>query len=362
MDPIEQALHEKPLCQAWPTPENPSPVVGIGAGSIVRSAHLPAYRRLGLPVLGLFDTKFEVAASLCADFEVPHIYKSLEEALSAASAIFDVAVPADALRGILERVPEGSTLLIQKPFGRDLPEARVLCALCQEKSLRAAVNFQLRFSPSVLALKDAISRGLLGEIIDAEVRVNVHTPWQNWDFLRGIPRHEILYHSIHYLDLFRSLFGDPKGVYCKVTRNPTLVDYSDTSTSIALDYGEHLRALISTFHGHDFGDRHAMSQFKVEGTRGAAVLCMGVNLDYPQGKPDRLELISKDGSTWHDIPLRGGWFDHAFEGTMSNLQRHASGEDDKLETEVRDATRTMALVEACYQSSQTGATPLFYDT
>jgi hypothetical protein len=81
---------------------------------------------------------------------------------------------------------------------------------------------------------------------------------------------------------------------------------------------------------------------------------MGVNLDYPKGQPDSLELAHKGEAVWHEEPLRGGWFDHAFEGTMSNLQRFVSGEDAELVTAVADAARTMALVEACYRSSDLG--------
>src|SRR5207342_3263498 len=32
------------LSQAWPRPAHPRPIVIIGAGAIVRTAHLPAYR------------------------------------------------------------------------------------------------------------------------------------------------------------------------------------------------------------------------------------------------------------------------------------------------------------------------------
>jgi predicted dehydrogenase len=361
MESLERALRDQPLSQAWPRAKNPVPIVVIGAGGIVRSAHLPAYARIGLPVLGAFDQKLDVAGALAADFGLPKAFGSLDNALEAGratGAIFDLAVPADAIEGVLERLPERSAILIQKPFGRDLEEANRLLALCHKKALRAAVNFQLRFSPNVLALRDAIARGLLGQIVDAEVRVNVHTPWHLWDFLRGIPRHEVLYHSIHYLDLLRLLLGEPSGVYSKVTRSPDLPDYSDTRSTTILDYGEQVRAVVSTFHGHDFGTRHAMSQLKLEGTRGVAVLRLGVNLDYPKGQPDSLELALKGEPIWHQVPLRGGWFDHAFEGTMSNLQRYVSGEDDVLVTRVDDATRTMALVEACYRSSRAGSTPI----
>ena len=84
---------------------------------------------------------------------------------------------------------------------------------------------------------------------------------------------------------------------------------------------------------------------------------MGVNLDYPDGGPDRLEVALGKGP-WNSVPLRGSWFTEAFEGPMSNLQRFVAGEDANLVSPVEDAIKTMAVVEACYQSSATGSTPI----
>ena len=61
---------------------------------------------------------------------------------------------------------------------------------------------------------------------------------------------------------------------------------------------------------------------------------------------------------WQQVELRGSWFIEAFEGPMSNLQRFVAGEDAALVSPVDDAIRTMALVEACYQSSAAGGTPV----
>ena len=61
---------------------------------------------------------------------------------------------------------------------------------------------------------------------------------------------------------------------------------------------------------------------------------------------------------WNAVPLRGSWFTEAFEGPMSNLQRFISGEDTTLLGSVHDAIKTMAVVEACYESSARGGTPI----
>jgi predicted dehydrogenase len=84
---------------------------------------------------------------------------------------------------------------------------------------------------------------------------------------------------------------------------------------------------------------------------------MGVNIDYPNGPPDTLE-VAVDRDPWRRVDLRGSWFIEAFEGPMSNLQRFVAGEDTTLMSPVEDAIKTMALVEACYQSSMTGGTPI----
>ena len=344
------------LKQRWPTPSRPRRVVCIGAGGIVENAHLPAYRALGIPVHGLFDVDAARARSLAERFAIDRVFPSLAEATREA-AVFDIAVPARHVPGVLSQLPAQAVVLIQKPMGETLAEARRIRAICQERELVAALNFQLRFSPNMLALKGAIELGLLGRVIDLEVRVNTYTPWHLWPFLRALPRHEILYHSIHYLDLVRALLGEPRGVYAKVARDPSLPEYADTRSATILDYGGELRVLVSVFHNHDYTGQHAASEVKVEGTDGVAIATMGVNLAYPGGGADRLE-IARRGGGFQAVELRGSWFPTAFEGPMSNLQRFAAGEDPQLVSGVDDAFRTMALVEACYQSSEHGGTPI----
>lgn len=353
---IPASLRE--LRQSWPRPSAPKPIVVIGAGSIVRDAHLPTYKRLGFPVAGIFDVNPKASCERAEAFAIPHVFESIDEATATREAIFDVAIPPQNIASVLERLPSGTAVLIQKPMGRDLADARRIVAICRDRDLRSAVNFQLRFAPNMLAVKDALERGVFGDVLDVEVRINLHTPWNYWAFLKGAPRLEVLMHSIHYLDLIRSLIGEPRGVYCKGVRHPAMPDYADTRTSIVLDYGDTIRCSLTMNHAHTFGPRYGMSQLKIEGTGGAAIAKMGVNLNYPAGEPDTLEFATEDSKGWCDVPLRGSWFLEAFEGPMSNLQRFAAGEDSKLVSSVDDALCTMALVEACYESSAHGATPI----
>src|SRR4051794_35229823 len=93
------------LTQAWPRPSHPRPIVVIGSGSIVRTAHLPAYRRLGLPVAGIFDIRRDIAEQTAVAFAVERVYPSLQEACAVDGAVFDVAVPGDRTLAVLQALP-----------------------------------------------------------------------------------------------------------------------------------------------------------------------------------------------------------------------------------------------------------------
>jgi predicted dehydrogenase len=343
------------LRQHWPMPSAQRPIVILGSGGIVRDAHLPAYRKAGFAVRGLYDLDRGRAEALAREWGIAEVYGSLEEA-AAQDAVFDVAAPPVAHREILSALPEGAAVLLQKPMGLDLGEASAIRAVCRARGLKAAVNFQLRYSPMMLAVADAIARGVLGTLVEIEVHINLVTPWDLFPHLIPNPRVEIVSHSIHYLDTIRALAGDPRAVFARSYGHPASA-LAQTRTSAILDYGPPLRVTLSINHHHDFGRKFQDASFRVEGTDGAAMVKLGLLLDYPKGEPDELWVAPK-GGPWRQVELAGAWFPDAFIGPMANLQRFAAGEDESLQTGVEDAWRTMALVEACYAANDTPGTPV----
>ena len=349
------ALPVGELRQAWGKVAAPRPIVVIGAGGIVNDAHLPAYRLAGLPVAGLYDIDTRRAGSLAEKWGTRAL-ATLAEAVAVPGAVFDLALPPAAHLDVLPQLPDGAAVLLQKPMGRDLAEATAIVALCRRKQLKAAVNFQLRFSAMFLALADAIERGWLGQVVDAEVHLNLLTPWHLFPFLKGMPRVEIAVHSIHYLDTLRALLGNPVGVHARTMGHPS-TDLAQTRTTALIDFKAGQRVTLSINHNHDFGRRFQDASFRVEGDGGAAMVKLGLLLNYPEGEPDEL-WITQQGDDWTQVPLSGRWFPHAFIGTMSNLQRFATGEDPILVTSVEDAWHTMALAEAAFASAANPATPI----
>lgn len=345
------------LGRVWPTPSEPRPIVLIGAGAIVNDAHLPAYRKYGLPIAGIYDVDAARAESTAARFGVTRIFSSLEQAVASSDAVFDVAVPPEHTAAMLGELPVGSAVLVQKPLGTNLDEAQAIVQRCHDRSLVAAVNLQLRFSPMMLALRAAVQNGMIGQIVDLEIRLAIRQPWESWPFMANLEHVEVPMHSIHYLDWIRSLLGEPHGVYSRSVRHPDHPNLADARTSTILDYGDDVRCCLSLNHTYLHGPRFREATVSVEGTRGAAHITLGGLLDYPTGEPEQVQLTT-EGVDWTDVPLPGNWFPDAFLGTMANLQRYVAGEDATLETSVDSALRTMAVVDACARSDASRGVPV----
>ncbi len=339
-------------------------IYSIGAGGIVSDAHLPAYELAGFSVAGIYDLDFDKASKVASQFQIAKVYKSQEELVKAArqqDCVFDVAVPGDAVLKVLQKLPDESNVLIQKPMGNDLAQARAILDLCRKKKLNAGVNFQLRYAPYINEARKMIDKGLIGELCDITFDINVFTPWHLWDFLFKLPRVEILYHSIHYVDLIRTFFGNPQKVYAKTVKHPAMKELASVRTSMILDYGEMVRANILTNHAHNFGPDQQHSYVKFEGTEGAIKIKIGLLMNYPKGEPDRFEyVLIEEGKTpvWQSKTIEGTWFPHAFIGSMAQIMLSANGTIDQPDNSVEDCIYTMAAVEAAYESSATGGTAM----
>lgn len=339
-------------------PETVQPIVIIGAGGIVADAHLPAYKLAGFKVHGIVNRTKAKAQQLADQFQIPNVYDTLAEAVakSPANVVYDLTIMPEQYIEVLEQLPDGAAVLIQKPMGDDFTQATAILELCRKKKLIAAINFQLRFAPFVSAARYMIDQGMIGELYDLEVRVTIKTPWEIFPHVMVHPRLEILYHSIHYIDMLRSFLGNPESVMAKTLKHPAKTLSSSRST-ILLDYGDTMHAVINTNHDHDFGAHNQECFIKWEGTKGAIKANIGLLMNYPHGIPDVFEYcIPEQGKApeWKRMELEGSWFPEAFIGTMSNLMRYREGSSTKMYTSVEDVINTMAVVEGAYLSSDKG--------
>jgi predicted dehydrogenase len=348
---IEQFADVSGYCRLEIPESHRLPIAIVGAGGIVDGAHLPAYRLAGLEVVGITDVNQDRAREVANKHGIRHVYANLDELLADSRvAVVDIAVPMPQQPAIFRAaVAAGKHILAQKPF-TDSPEtARELAALADASGLVAAVNQQLRFDEGIAAAHRMVELGWLGELTSFSLSVNVFTDWSQWEWAQAMERLEIMVHSIHYHDAVRWLMGEPQSVYCVAGRVPGQYPIGETRTVSTYTFEGGATAIVSANHMNPGGDNTA--EFRIEGTGGAIRGTLGLMYDYPDGRPDTLEVTSTVVPTdgWVPYPVTLRWFPHAFIGTMGSvLEAIATGSVPR--SSVNDNVKTVELVDALYRS------------
>ena len=324
----------------------------VGAGGIVEYAHLPAYAKAGLEVIGVFDLNFERTQALAKarDFAA---FTSLDALLNDPRVqVVDIAVLPDAQPEIaLKALKAGKHLLCQKPLALELAVAREIEREAYSRGLSVVVNQQLRYSESLTVARELIRQGWIGEASFMQVNVNVLTDWSLWPWLVNSQKLEIMFHSIHYLDVVRSFFGEPQRVFCMASRMPGQAAIGETRTVSNLIYAGERRALVTVNHENRTKDN--VAEFRIEGTAGAIRGTLGLMYDYPHGRVDTLEVKGQRTDGWVPYPVTTRWIPDAFIGPMRALL-HTIETGQEASSSARDNLGTVRLVQALYDSIDSG--------
>lgn len=330
-------------------------IASVGCGGIATACHLPIYRKHKLNVVGCFDARQDAAAKLAREFSIPRVYASLVELLADRNVqIVDIAVPASEQVSIVEQVAAaGKHILCQKPLAENFADAKKCVAAARKAKVTLAVNQQMRWSPAISATKDLLRRGLLGEPTMAAIQINTTTPWHLWGWLKVKKTIEVMYHSIHYLDSLRYLFGDPARIYVSGSQAPGSDCVGETRVIEVLEYKGALRALVHDEHHSIASADDWYGFYRVEGTDGIVKGKLGWLYGYPVGLPDSISFMSRKlRLDWWITPrLEGKWFPDAFLGPMASLMKSLQTGEPPI-TSGEDNLRTLQLVFAAYQSIQ----------
>jgi len=347
-----------------PLPGNRGVAIGcIGAGFIMADCHLVAYREAGLNPVAIASRTEATAHEVARRHEIPTVHARWQDLVKDQRVeVLDVAVPPDVqLEVVREAAACGAGhgghlrgLLAQKPLGSDLVEAREIVRLCHEAGITLAVNQNMRFDQSIRAARGLLDAGVLGEPVLATIDMRAIPHWMPWQQRQGWVTLRIM--SIHHLDTFRYLFGDPQRVFASVRPDPRTArqfDHEDGICLYILEYADGMRAAswddVWAGPAREGAAADLGIRWRIEGTDGLARGTIGWP-DYPDGSPSTLDYTTTAAEKWIKPRWEEMWFPDAFAGPMADLlcaledQRlPAIGGDDNL--------KTMALVEACYASA-----------
>ena len=329
----------------------------VGAGFIMRDIQLKAYTEAGFKVVAITSRTPEIAREVADLYAIPKLYDSLSAMLEDREVeILDIAVPPHRqLEMIRQAVAEGKYLkgvLAQKPLAVNYDEAREIVELCRSRGLPLAVNQNMRHDQSIRALKTILSRGYLGTPVLATVEMRAVPHWQVW--LRDYRRLTLLNMSVHHIDTFRFLFGEPESIYVTGRKDPrTNFPHEDGICLYTLEYADSL--LASAWDDVWTGPRTLQDDLKpyikwrVEGTEGLAEGTIGWP-QYPNHSPSTLTFTTtREPNVWFTPRWSEVWFPDAFQGPMCDLMDAIASRSEPA-TNGADNLNTMAVIEAGYRS------------
>src|SRR5918993_1364668 len=195
----------------------------IGAGFIMRDVHLAAYEEAGFDVVAIASRTPQNARAAAELRGIERVHDEWHDLLADPEVeIVDIAYPPDQQLGIIrEAVKHAGHLkgiLAQKPLATNLADATEIVRLCDEAGIPLAVNQNMRYDQSMRALKTLLDRGYLGDPVVAQITMHARPHWQS--FIREYDRVAILNMSIHHIDIYRFLFGDPERILVSVRTDP----------------------------------------------------------------------------------------------------------------------------------------------
>jgi predicted dehydrogenase len=322
----------------------------VGAGGIVNYAHLPAYKKAGFKVVGITDRNREQAERTAKDHEIGKVYANVDELLRQPEVeIVDIAVyPAEQITIVEQATAAGKHVLCQKPFADEYSKAALSVELAERAQVKIAVNQQMRWDAGIRCTRLLMDDGWLGTPTYGAIQVHCKTDWSLWPWIYQGKHVEIMFHSIHYIDSLRYLLGEPAYVFTSGSRAPDETTQAETKTLSTWEYKSGLQVLIDVCHTTWQDDTYAI--FRFEGTEGVIKGTIGLMYNYPTGRPDTLEFMSRRNlGYWFSARLDSMWIPDAFVGPMASLM--CSIEDgSEPETSGRDNLRTLQIMFAEYRS------------
>ncbi len=324
----------------------------IGAGGVVNYAHLPAYAKAGFKVVAIMDKDRQRAEQTAGAHGIPKVYSTVAEVVRDPDVeVVDIAVyPWEALAIAEQAMAAGKHLLCQKPVSEEYGKAARLVQMAKEAKVKMAVNQQMRWDAGIRGSKQLISQGWIGIPTYGTIQVHCLTDWSMWPWMYNRERLEVLFHSIHYIDALRYLLGEPSRVFTSGSRMPGEPTKAETRTLSVWEYDSDLQVLIDVNHGVWQEDRYAT--FRFEGTEGIIKGTIGLMYNYPAGRPDTLEFMSKKNTGyWFSAHNEYMWIPDAFVGPMASLLR-AVEDDSEPASSGQDNLKTLQVVFAEYLSME----------
>lgn len=332
--------------------------IGMIGGGYFGQYHINAWLRLeGVSLKGVVVRDAARRAELTALYPETAFFVDLDAMIKATGPldIIDVATPPASHNEIIKPLLGHVRLIIcQKPFCNNLAEAKALTQAAANTSTKLVIHENFRFMPWYRVFKIHIDSGALGHLRQAQFRLrpgdgngeNAYRARQ--PYFREMERFLIHETGIHWIDVFRFLFGEPNRLYADLWRTNSVITGEDSGL-ILFHWHNGMRAIFDGNRTLDHvaqNHRLTMGEFIVEGEKATMSL-----------SGDGTITLRQRGSN-QAKPIQYIMTDKDFGGDcVYHFQKHVIDyltKGSPMETSAIDYLRNLEIENIVYDSAQSG--------
>ncbi|MFK7892784.1 MAG: Gfo/Idh/MocA family protein [Granulosicoccus sp.] len=331
-------------------------LIGCGFFSV---NHLQAWRDIeGVEIVALCDVDAGRLKLLGDQFAIADRYTDADALFAAGGFDFvDVATTVDShLELVMLAAEHKVPVICQKPFAKDLKTAGMMVNAAEEAGIPLMVHENFRWQVPIQAVKRTLDSGEIGTPFWGRFSFRSgYDVFANQPYLAEGERFIIEDLGIHVLDIARYLMGDVLSATARTSRiNPSIAG-EDVAT-VLLDHVTGYSSVVDCSYASKLeNDPFPQTLIEIDGSLGTIRLSNDYQVmvstqahGHIQSRQEDVAppLLSWAEKPWHGIQhsvfaIQSHWID-CLENT---LEPATSGEDN---------LKTLALVEAAYQSASTG--------
>ncbi|HET9068404.1 MAG TPA: Gfo/Idh/MocA family oxidoreductase [Amaricoccus sp.] len=324
----------------------------IGCGFFAMN-HLHAWRDVeGAGIVALCDRDPERLARAAEAFGIARTYADAAEMLDGERLDFvDIATTVATHRPLVELAAgAGAHVICQKPFASSMADARAMVAAADAAGRTLMVHENFRWQSAIRRAREemaAIGRPFWG-------RVSFRS---GFDVYAGQPylateeRFIIQDLGIHVLDVARFLFGEVATLSARTERVNPRVRGEDVATMLLGHEGGVTSVVDCSYASRLPRENFPETLLEIEGADGSLRLDAGYRLTVHAGGETRVIDASPPVLPWAERP----W--HNVQESVLAIERHFVAclrDGREPDTSGADNLRTLALVEAAYDSASDG--------
>lgn len=266
----------------------------------------------------------------------------------------DIATTVASHRALVEQAARRRLPVIcQKPFARTMEDARAMVEACRTAGVPLMVHENFRWQSAIRAVKASIDAGEIGRIFWGRVSFrSAYDVFSNQPYLAEGERFIIEDLGIHALDVARALFGDARSIMARTARVNARIKGEDVATMLLSHAGDVTSVVDCSYATIQAVEPFPETLIEVDGTAGSIRLGRGYRMVVATRAGARETDVAPPLLPWASRP----W--HNIQESVVAIQQHWAdclSANREPETSGADNLKTLALVEAAYQSAASGA-------